>query len=150
MAVRLWIESNVKEIVDYINKVPEEITMEVMKGSNKIMTKTAKVTRDSLTLGNGVRKGIYRKSLKGKNLSDSPMVLHFIVKGTGKHYRLSHLLEKGHRIVIPIKQKGGGYKPTYIGRHTKSIPHISIGQDYADKEVLDLYNKAIDKALKGK
>lgn len=128
---------------NYLLTVPNEINNEVSKEIKPIENKTKRMIKSALTKGNGVDVGIYKKSIKFKDFSKSKDEINFKIGAVKPHYRLSHLLEHGHKMV-PNK---------HFYRHvqrTKAIPHILPAQDYVDKAVMSLYEKAIEMALKGK
>lgn len=127
----------------YIENVPNEINDEVAKEIPSIQSNTKKMVKGALTKGNGVDVGIYKKSIKLENSSTGKDEIKFVVGATKPHYRLSHLLEHGHKMT-PNKHF---YRNV---PYTRSIPHILPAQDYVDDAVISLYKKALDKALKGK
>lgn len=131
---------DIKDTLNYFENVSKDISKKVNEDIPNIQKDTKKVVKSHLSKGNGVDKGIYKRSIVYRNLSNSEQIVHFQVGGNKKHYRLTHLLEHGHKM-IPNK---------HFYRHvvrTKAIPHIQYGQDYADKAVENLYEKAIELAL---
>ena len=139
----IWFElKGIEKINFFFENFPETVHREVNKDIPTIMKTTKRIVKRKLRKGNGVNEGIYKKSIIYKRLTDSTEIVEFVVGGNKRHYRLTHLIENGHRI-----KSHGRFIP---GKTTKAIPHIQYGQAHADKAVLALYDKALDKALKNK
>lgn len=139
-------DSNAEAFIKYFETVPDEITRQVNKGIPSIQKNTRKIVRQHLTKGNGRDTGVYKKHIVIRDLTTSTEEVHFQVGGSKKHYRLTHLLEHGHHIVVT---RGDGVQYCLL-KSTKAIPHIAPGQEYADKEVVGLYEEAIEKSLERK
>lgn len=135
------ITGNFKEVVDFLEQVPRETMIEVNREIPSIKKESKDRVKEKLTPGNGVNVGVYKKSLVIRNLASNDQEIHFQVGGNKKHYRLTHLLEHGHRM-IPNRHF---YRRV---SRTKAIPHIAPAQEWADKAVEELYVKAINKATK--
>lgn len=150
---KITIKSNINDFIKYFNTVTDEVANEVYAKAPNVKRATKRATIKHLTNDRGVDVGVYRKSIVIKNLAKDRYELNYRVGGNKKHYRLTHLLEHGHQ----IKNKMGGPYPIRspfakapIGSMTTvKVPHIIYGQQYADKAVPDMYEKAIDKSLKG-
>lgn len=131
-------EKDVKEIVNITLQAEKKINAETQKSLKPIIRQTRSLVKSKLSKGSGVRTGTYKKSITTRNLSKED-VIFFQVGGNKKSFRLTHLLELGHQLWL------FGHKTDY---HTRAIPHIAPGQEYADKRVLDAYEKAVEKAFK--
>lgn len=99
----------------------EEVYTQVKKGIDK----TAKAMKEEIrNSGEFVdRTGDYRKAFafrKEENFNRRKYTKTWYVKAP--HYRLTHLLEKGHL--------------TRKGRRTRAFPHISKGEEYAQKNLI--------------
>lgn len=123
----------------YINNLPAVVKQELNDEIKPLKQKTKQIVKHKLTKGHGVQKGIYKKHIVIKTLDTEPGHVHFQVGGNKGHYRLTHLLENGHR----IKMLG-----VFLNHNTKKVEHIAPGQDYADKHVIMMMKKAIKKATK--
>lgn len=120
-------------------KVDKLIENELEQKVPEVKRKTKEAVLSGLTKGHGVDKGVYRKSIVINSLSGRyDANIHFQV-GSRKHYRLSHLLEHGHKVRGCYRRKND--------MPTKAIPHISLGQEYIDKAGEKMYVEAIKKAL---
>jgi len=151
--VKIALDSeSVKKTAKILEKMHGEFRKQVQADVKDVKTKTKSIVKQNLTQGAGVDKGIYKKSIVVNNLINDPDILAYQV-GSKKHYRLSHLLEDGHKKWV--FRRGSG-RPTYRGNigmnllsgKTRSIPHIKPGQDYADKAVVEMHEKAWNKATK--
>lgn len=73
--------------------------------------------------------GNYRKSLKLKKTYEDDYTKNITWYASGKEYRLTHLLEKGHA--------------TRNGGRTRAFPHIKYGDEYAKSELPKRIKEAI-------
>lgn len=96
---------------------------------DKISKSTRRIVKKHAPIGN---RGEYKKSIKVKTVYESLTEKRNAIHVEKPEYRLTHLLEKGH------KKRGGSGK-------TKAIPHFIYGQDYIDKN----YEKTLKKKLGG-
>lgn len=112
--VALAIMDNLKYQTSEIQKSVDTATKSVANNTKKIIQQDAPV-----------RRGNYKKSWKVKKIKDGSYIIHSV-----KHYRLTHLLEHGHRL------KNGAM--------SKAFPHIVNGEEYAQSEL----PKRIEKILK--
>lgn len=118
------------DITQELLKAMTQYTDEVKEEVDQIIDDVAKEARTDVRNSSPVRTGAYRKSWavsftkKGSNAG-------FTVYAKAPHYRLTHLLEDGH------KTKNGG--------KTKAHPHIRQVQEWADKEALRRIEEAIKK-----
>lgn len=116
-----------KELLEAMTQYTDEVKEEI----DQIINDVAKEAKSDVRGGSPIRTGAYRKSWavsfdkKGSGNSG------FTVYAKAPHYRLTHLLEDGH------KTKNGG--------KTKAQPHIRQVQDWADKEALKRIEEAIKK-----
>lgn len=83
------------------------------------------------------RKGKYRRSLT-MELSNNNGKSSFTVYAKAPHYRLTHLLESGHKTRLKTGKYGNKSR-------TKSEPHFAPVQEWADKEALRRIEEAIRK-----
>lgn len=142
-----------EELGTYLREVGDRVKADADKRVERLGTQTKKKIKSCLSpsskwearpyqhvskTGGGIRSGVYYRSMKTENMNKGKNKelgkIHFKVGATAPHYRLAHLLENGHHLV-------------YYGRKTnlwtKSIPHMSVGQKYADDNVVKVFEKAI-------
>lgn len=144
-----------QDFAKWIGKVPDKIQAELNQKIPYIRRQTKKVVQSNLKFGAGVDEGIYRKSFTSINLSENKWHIGFQVVAKKPHYRLTHLLENGHRIKIftpgqgePTKRGNIGmsfYSGSRYGDRTRSFPHIEPGQRYAEDRIIRLYYATINK-----
>lgn len=142
-------KSSHQDFAKWIGKVPDRIQADLNKKIPYVKQQTKKVVKDHLTFGNGVKEGIYRKSFTAINLSENKWHIGFQVVAKKPHYRLTHLLENGHRIKIFTPGHGdltkhGNIGMSFVstaktGNRTRKIPHIEPGQAYAEDKIIRLY-----------
>ena len=144
------------EFQQYIAEVGDEIKSDIDKQAERLASSTKNKIKKQITRSpnsyprkkphigkGGVLSGKYKKSLKKENMNvgkakDSSLI-HFKVGATAPHYRLAHLLEDGHIL---------WYFGHNTGLYTKSIPHMAVGQKYADDRVVKYFEKGIKIAFK--
>ena len=105
-----------EEYNDEIIDSTKETVDEVSKEAHKIVKENAPVET-----GKSERKGKYKKSLKVKTIVESFTEKKNVIYASGEEYRLTHLLENGHKLA-----KGG---------ETRKIPHFKYGNDYVHKNL---------------
>lgn len=132
-------KKDLEDFIKYINNLPTAVKDELNEEIKPLKQKTKQIVKHCLTKGHGVQKGIYKKHIVIRTLDNEPGHVHFQVGGNKGHYRLTHLLENGHR----IKMNG-----VFLNHNTKKVEHIAPGQDYVDKHVIILMKKATKKATK--
>lgn len=108
-----------------------QYTDEVKEEVDQIIKDVAKEAKSDVRSGAPVRTGAYRKSWAVNFDKKKSGNAGFTVYAKAPHYRLTHLLEDGH------KTKSGG--------KTKAQPHIRQVQEWADKEALRRIEEAIKK-----
>lgn len=155
----MWFNINIKtdgiDWSDWIATVPEKTRRQVEKDLPPVRRQTKKVVQSHAPSNTG----IYKKSFIINNFAESKWKVGFQVYAKKPHYRLTHLLENGHR--IKLFRRGSG-TPTFRGNigmnfvktklrpsgNTKDFKHIEPGQEYAEKQVPKLYQDAYTKSLK--
>lgn len=164
---KISIEPNTRSYIEWLTVVPEMIQLEVESELPRVRRATKKEVQSHLTSDFGVDEGVYRRSFIINNYSNSKWEVAFQVYAKKPHYRLTHLLEDGHKTILFRWGKG---RPTHITgavgmsqifktennyknhKHepgwTGSVEHIEPGQEYAEKELPNLYDKGINKVLK--
>lgn len=116
-----------KELLEAMTQYTDEVKEEI----GQIINDVAKEAKSDVRSGSPVRTGAYRKSWAVSFDKKKSGNAGFTVYAKAPHYRLTHLLEDGH------KTKNGG--------KTKAQPHIRQVQDWADKEALKRIEEAIKK-----
>lgn len=118
--------SNINVFADTLMKYLHEYTDEVSEGLEEAKEEIAKETVKVLKSTSPKRYGKYGKAWRTKKIG-SAQVIH-VAK---PHYRLAHLLEKGHA------KRGGGRVP---GR-----PHIAPAEEQAIKK----FEERVEKVIRG-
>lgn len=116
-------------ISDVLSDYNDEVVRYQKETVDEISKETHKIVKRHAPVG---RRGKYKKSIKVKNVYESLTEKRNVIHVEKPEYRLTHLLEKGH------KKRGGKGK-------TKTIPHFIHGQDYIEKN----YENRIKKKLGG-
>ena len=108
---------NITELADEVANIFADYGDEVIQAVNGAAEEVAKACAEDLKRTSPKRSGGYRKSWKYKRMSGSGKKPQVWVVYNEKHYRLTHLLEKGHA------KNGGG--------RVRAIPHIAPAEDRA-------------------
>lgn len=118
-----------------IDKLSDEIMKGLMEYKDlvaddvkSIVKKVGNDTKNEIKNNAPKRTGAYKKSWSVKTTKENSNSLTVTVHSK-KHYRLTHLLEKGHA------KRGGG--------RTKAIPHIGPAEEKAIKELYDEIGRKI-------
>lgn len=158
--IDLQISVGGKELIDYINRVPEKYQIEVEKRIPTVRRNTKKVVQ----MYAPKNRGTYAKSFTINNYSRNKWEIGYEVYAKPPHYRLSHLLEgrndkhPGYAHILKQFRWGQG-EPTRKGnigmvRHgeTRRFKHLEPGKDYAEKTFGELHEtvvKLVFNKLKG-
>lgn len=150
--IRVYFDSNARNYAAWLNGVPEKIQHRLEDKTPKLKRNTKKVVQNHLVPGKGVDDGIYRKSFTINDYSQSKWEISFQVFAKKPHYRLTHLLEDGHKVVVfkwgrGSPTKWGNIGMNYIHKRTMNIPHIEPGQLYAEKNFPILYDEGVNYVL---
>lgn len=144
------------EFEKYIANVSEGLKSDIDKQASSLASSTKNVIKKQLTRHpnnypqrkphtgkGGILSGKYFNSLKKENMNKGSIkdssLIYFKVGATAPHYRLAHLLEDGHIL---------WYYGHNTHLYTKSIPHMVVGQDYANDKVVQYFEKGIKIAFK--
>ena len=146
------ISSNAQDWVKYLNTVAEKTQLDIEGKMPSLKQGTKRTVQRELKPNFGVDEGIYRKSFRINSFAESKWHIGFQVFARKPHYRLTHLLEYGHRKKVfrwgqGKRTKWGNVGMVFLSGMTKEIPHIEVGQEYAEEKVYALYQKAIEKNL---
>ena len=109
------------EFNSYSKKATEEVKEAVKDASSFV--------KSEIQMNAPVRTGAYKKSWAVKKLSETPDKLVLSVHSK-THYRLTHLLEKGHA------KRGGG--------RVAAQPHIAPAEEKGIKKLEDLIEKNLE------
>lgn len=115
---------NWKDITAVVNGVLETYSNNIQDGIVDIVEELSKEGKNELRKTSPRRTGDYYRGWRIKTNKGSTFVHCTIYNATD--YQLTHLLEKGHRIVRNGKQVG----------HAKAIPHIGKVQDEINEDFL--------------
>jgi hypothetical protein len=154
-AIDVSIDFETQDFAKWIGNVPDRIQTELNNKIRPLKRNTKKVVKDHLQYGAGVETGIYKKSFTIIDLSENKWHIGFQVVAKKPHYRLTHLLENGHRIKIFTPGRGEQTKRGNIGMsfvttlrtgaRTHSFPHIEPAQTYADNAIIALYKDTVNR-----
>ena len=144
--------------IKWMSEIPERTQLLIEEQYPAIRRRTKKVVQEHLTPKLGVDEGIYRKSFIINNFAESKWQIGFQVFAKKPHYRLTHLLEDGHRIKLFTWGRGDMTKWGNIGMsfvktrfrpsgYTREVKHILPGQEYADKQVPLMYRRSYTKIM---
>lgn len=113
---------SIDKFADVILEELENYSEEVEEATKKEIQKVTKeVKKEVKVSGSYVDKtGLYRKAISIKHVAEGNGYKRNKVYVKSPHYRLTHLLEKGH-----LNNNGTG--------RTKAYPHWQKGQDIADR-----------------
>lgn len=147
-----------KDYIRWIADIPERTQLLIETKYPNIKRKTKRVVQDHLTPHFGVDEGVYKKSFIINDFAESKWHIGFQVFAKKPHYRLTHLLEDGHRIKMFTPGRGDMTKWGNVGMsfvktrrrpagYTQRIKHIEPGQKFADEEVPRLYRTSYIKIM---
>ena len=150
--IKVHLDSNAREYGSWLGGVPEKIQLKLEAKATPLKTKTKKIVQSYLRPNHGVDEGIYKKSFKINDYSQTRWELCFQVFAKKPHYRLTHLLEYGHDVWLfqwgrGRRTKWGNVGMNKIAKTTKLVPHIEYGQKYAEKQYPILYDEGVNSVL---
>ena len=156
--VKVHFDSNARDYSTWLNNVAERTQRKLKNRIPTVRRKTKKVVQSHLKSGQGVDKGIYKRSFKINDFSQSKWEIAFQVFAKKPHYRLTHLLEDAHDMVLFRWGRGRRTKWGNIGMaktrtvrrpmgRTHVVKHIKYGQAYAERQVPILYDRGINETL---
>ena len=111
-----------KELEEYCNFTAEEVKQIV----NEVSENVKKEIMDAAPVDTGA----YRKSWRASKVKETATSLSVVVHSE-KHYRLTHLLEKGHA------KRGGGRVAARV--------HIAPAEENAEKQLLEKVERSLKK-----
>lgn len=117
-----------EKLQECLQDILEEYEAEVKETINDSFPKVGKETVKELKKTSPTDKGNYRKSWKSK-IEEDRLGKKLVVYNE-KHYRLTHLLEKGH-----AKVNGG---------RTEPVQHIKPAQEHAVERVVKEIKRRLD------
>ena len=130
-------EISVDKLLSTIDITLEDYAKGVDKCLAKASDEAGKSAEDELHRTSPSRTGNYRKSwtYSEKQIRKGKTYRTELVVYNAKYYRLTHLLEKSHRIA----NKYGSYGMS------KAQPHIAPAQKNAEKEFVDVFERELGK-----
>lgn len=136
MAKRIGAVDLSKEINEILSKYGDEVYT-VMESS---IDEVAEGAKDKLRAVNHFKNnasGGYAESWVNEKLSGKPLTVSRAVHNE-KHYRLTHLLEKGH-----VVRNGTGRNKGK--QRTDAFPHIAPVNQWANKELVQLVERKLSR-----
>lgn len=157
--IKVHLDSNARDYSEWLNNVAERTQRKLEAKAPIIKRRTKKTVQKHLVKGKGLEEGIYRKSFTINDYSQTKWEICFQVYAKKPHYRLTHLLEDGHKMFLfrwgrgrPTKWGNVGMAFTTTRRRPKGrthvVKHIKPGQQYAEKQFPKLYDEGINSVLK--
>lgn len=131
MPTRCSVDEFTERYLRIADDYEREVYEETKKGIDKTAKKMKDVIRDSTEFQD--RTGKYRKAFALRKQEDRTWKRYsktWYVKAP--HYRLTHLLEKGH-----LTRSGG---------RTRAFPHIEKGEQYAEENLIQNIEEEIERA----
>lgn len=126
--------------IDLVNEIGDILTQYGQEVSTIVDEEISKIARSAvkeLKQGNGgFNDHVYSSSWKSKKERLFGGLYSKVTVYNAKHYQLTHLLEKGHRVVAWKKD---------LGKRTRAFPHISVVNDRVGRELPDAIIKRINK-----
>lgn len=123
-----------------INDILTQYGDEVYDVMEECIDEVAEEAKDRLKAVNHFRKeasGTYAGSWVNEKLQGKPLTVKHAVHNE-KHYRLTHLLEKGH-----VVRNGTGRNKGK--QRTDAFPHIAPVNDWANKELVQLVERKLER-----
>ena len=108
----------------------QQYSTEIQKDVETVLKKVGEEARNKVKAASPKRTGKYKLGWK-VDFQNRNGQISCVVHQSGRNYRLTHLLEHGH------KSRSGG--------RVKAQPHIAAVEEWAEREAL----KEIEKAVKG-
>lgn len=118
---------NITEIANEISQIFADYCDDVVSAVNEAAEEVAKACAADLRKTSPKKSGKYARNWKAKRQSGTGGKAQVWVVYNDKHYRLTHLLERGHA------KRGGG--------RVRAIPHIAPARDEAEEM---FYQKALE------
>lgn len=125
-----------KAINDILSKYGDEVYT-VMESSIDEVSEEAKEKLRAVNHFRNDASGAYAESWVNEKLSGKPLTCTRAVHNE-KHYRLTHLLEKGH-----VVRNGTGRNKGK--QRTDAFPHIAPVNDWANKELVQLVERKLER-----
>lgn len=157
--VKIVFKSNALDYAKWYATVPLEVQLEIEdKKMPYLKNATKEEVKRHLVKNKGVEEGIYKRSFTINTFAEHKWQVGFQVFAKKPHYRLTHLLEDGHAIVVFRRGQGRQTKWGNVGMvdltkvggsvlhpdgRTNSFPHIAPAQKYAEDKMSELYHDAV-------
>lgn len=109
----------------------DEVTRETKNEITEVTKEAHQILVDHAPVSDRKTKGEYKKSLSKRKVSEDYGSISHLLYAKAPHYRLTHLLERGHL--------------TRSGTRTKAYPHFSFASDFIDKELSNRVGTRIKK-----
>lgn len=118
MSKRVNVNDMTQEIKRQLGAYSEEITDEIKQAVDDVTKQAFNEIKNHITFKDN---NVYSKAMSTKTLSESQFGKTNVWYVKSPHYRLTHLLEKGHA--------------TRNGGRTKEYKHIAYGEELIEREL---------------
>ena len=137
-------------LMEDLNNITDSMCENVKKAVDEVALETKNEIDRHITFndyGNKKRKaGTYRKSLKLKTVSETKTGKTVVWYASGKEYRLTHLLEYGHKTRLGSGNSHVSRDGTSRKAFTNAYPHIRYGYEYANANLPKRIEEALNNA----
>lgn len=127
MSVKVSVDQMAAEILKQFALYTEEVSEEVKKVTDEVSQDCLEEIKNHITFNEPT--GKYRKAMEIKTVYEDEFKKENVWHVKAPHYRLTHLLEKGHA--------------TTNGGRTKAYQHIQYGQELIERD----YQRKVEEVL---
>lgn len=118
-----------------LKEYTDDVALKTLESVDEVSKEAKKIVKDHAPVEKkGKRKGKYKRSISVRTAYESLTEKRNVIYASGKEYRLTHLLEKGHaKVGVPRNGKA----------RVEARPHWKYGDEYIKKELPKRVKKKI-------
>lgn len=132
------------EIEISLDKWSDKVAAGMKKAVDTVTKEVKREIKGNIPFNN--RTGDYVKAFKTRTMYESNRVKRNAWYVAAPHYRLTHLLEHGHKIFIGTTR---GQRQVHVkGGRTRAFPHIVYGERLANRRLPELIEAAVKEGSK--